>query len=77
MPAKKKKIKGRVTYLQLEGGIWGIVDDKGNEWLPISLPAELMKNGLKIKAEIRISDDFLSGGMWGVPVELLKHEVID
>ncbi|WP_353480612.1 hypothetical protein [Haliscomenobacter sp.] len=73
---RNKKIKGKVVYLELEGGIWGIVDDKGGDWLPINMPFELMKDGLIVEVEAHKSSDFLSGAMWGTPIEISKFEIL-
>ena len=73
---RKKKIKGKVVYLELEGGIWGIVDDKGGDWLPINMPFELMKDGLVVEVEAHKVSDFMSGGMWGTPIEISDFQIL-
>lgn len=73
---RNKKIKGKVVYLELEGGIWGIVDEKGGDWLPINMPFELMKDGLTVEVEAIKSPDFLSGAMWGTPIEISKFQIL-
>jgi len=73
---RKKKIKGKVVYLELEGGIWGIVDNKGGDWLPINMPFELMKDGLIVEVEAVTSSSFLSGAMWGKPIEISKFQIL-
>ncbi len=72
----KKKIKGKVVYLELEGGIWGIVDDKSKEWLPINMPYELMKDGISVEIEARKVSDFMSGAMWGTPIEISDFKIL-
>jgi hypothetical protein len=72
----KKKIKGKVVYLELEGGLWGIVDDKGRDWMPINMPFELMKAGIKVEVEASKVSDFMSGGMWGTPIEISSFKIL-
>jgi hypothetical protein len=76
MAQKKKNVKGKIVYLELEGGIWGLVDDKGKEWMPVNLHAELMQEGLQVEMEIRMVEDFFSGGMWGSPVEVIAYKIL-
>ncbi len=71
--AKSKTINATIVWKDLEGGFWGLVDDKGNEWLPVNLPEQLKSNGKKAKLMIRES----GGGsmfMWGKPVRVLAFE---
>lgn len=72
----KKKIKGKVVYLELEGGIWGIVDEKAKEWMPVNMPYELMKDGLVVEVVARKVSDFMSGGMWGTPIEISDFKIL-
>lgn len=71
--AKSKTIKGTIVWNDLEGGFWGIVDDKGNEWLPVNLPEQLKANGKKARLIIRESKEG-SMFMWGRTVKVLAFE---
>ncbi|AEE53973.1 MAG TPA: hypothetical protein PLC89_29105 [Haliscomenobacter sp.] len=73
---RKKKIKGKVVYLELEGGIWGIVDDKGRDWMPVNMPFEIMKDGLIVEVEAQKVSDFMSGAMWGTPIEISNFQIL-
>ena len=39
---------GTIEYIPLEGGFYGIVTDEGEKYLPLNLPEEFMKDGLRI-----------------------------
>lgn len=71
--AKSKTIKGTIVWKDLEGGFWGIIDEKGNEWLPVNLPEQLKSNGKKARLMIRESEEG-SMFMWGKPVRVLAFE---
>lgn len=62
--------EGLVIYIRIEGGFYGIVAGPNGQWDPINLPAEYMKDGLKVKFEGKIRKDLSSPHMWGAMVEL-------
>ncbi|MDV2481116.1 DUF333 domain-containing protein [Methanoculleus sp. Wushi-C6] len=68
---------GTITYVDLEGGFYGIVDDEGRRFLPQDLPEEYRVDGIRVA----FSADVLDGGagihMWGTPVTLSSIERID
>lgn len=73
---KVLKITGKVIYLELEGGIWGVIDSQGREWLPVNLPDELMEAGIEVALEATLVDDFFAGDMWGTAIELQQYSRI-
>ena len=66
-----------VTYIDLEGGFYGLITDDGRRFLPENLPEEYRIDGLRVA----FSADVLDGGagiqMWGTAVELRSIERID
>lgn len=67
------KIKGTVTYQNLSGGFWGIVDEKGKQWKPITMPEALQKDGLVVSIKAKKVDADFSIFMWGTTIEILEH----
>ena len=67
---------GTIKYIPLEGGFYGIETEKGEKYLPLNLPAEFKKDGLKVwfKAKPRRGATIQ---MWGKPVEILEIKVIE
>lgn len=65
--------EGVVTYINLEGGFYGIKSTRGN-YDPINLPKEFMQNGLKVKFSARILYDMASIHMWGTLIEIIQIE---
>ncbi|NND31746.1 MAG: hypothetical protein HKN76_04085 [Saprospiraceae bacterium] len=69
------KIKGKVVFLDLGPGSWGILGEDGRQWLPVEMP-----NQLKVRdAEVMITakeSDLDSMIMWGVPVEIVSYHTL-
>ncbi|MCD6192352.1 MAG: hypothetical protein J7L26_02650, partial [Candidatus Aminicenantes bacterium] len=66
---------GTIKYVSLEGGFYGIETDKGEKYLPLNLPEEFKKDGLRVwfKAKLkRVTTIY----MWGEPVEILEIKLI-
>lgn len=68
---------GTVTYVDLEGGFYGIVDLEGGHYLPIDLPAECRTDGLRVAFSADVEDDIAGIQMWGTPVKIRSIETID
>ncbi len=66
-----KNITGKVKFISLETGFWGIVDNQGNEWRPINMPEQLKKEGKQVSVMVREVDE-MSIFMWGTPVRILS-----
>ncbi len=67
---------GRIQYVDLEGGFYGIVADDGAHYDPVNLPEDFMENGLRVRFTLRILDDQVSIHMWGTVVYILEIEKI-
>ena len=65
---------GVVTYIDLEGGFYGVVSDDGEKYDPINLGAEFQVDGLRVSFEVKIREDMVSTHMWGTLVEIVKIE---
>ena len=62
---------GTITYINLEGGFYGIVADDGEHYVPINLPPEFEVDGLRVRFKGKIRDDLVSIHMWGTLLELI------
>ena len=67
-------ITGTVTYIDLEGGFYGIVADDGTQYLPLDLPEEFRQDGRAVTAEVIVRDDVATIQQWGTPVEIAALE---
>ncbi|HEU17142.1 MAG TPA: META domain-containing protein, partial [Methanolinea sp.] len=63
---------GEVTYIDLEGGFYGIITASGERYLPLNLPDEYARAGLFVDFTARIAEESATIAMWGTPVHLLS-----
>jgi hypothetical protein len=63
-------ITGKVVYMDLEGGFFGIKGDDGNNYNPLNLGPEYHKDGLRVKASISIEKNINTIRMWGKTVRI-------
>ena len=66
-----------VRWISLEGGFYGLVAEDGARYLPVNLPEEYKKDGLKIKVRGKVKTDVATIYMWGTPLEITEIEVLD
>ena len=62
------KIKGKVTYEDLEGGFWGIIDENGSKWIPVPMPEQLKQEGANVQLTAIVLEDYQTVYMWGTPI---------
>ncbi len=70
-PADRIAGNGTITYVDLEGGFYGIVADNGERYLPASLPAEFQQDGLRVTFVVEPSGETATIQQWGTPVEVI------
>jgi hypothetical protein len=67
--------RGRVQFLNLEGGFYGIITDSGKKLLPMNMAKEFAQNGaiVRIKGKIK---DVMTIQQWGTPFTITDIELI-
>lgn len=65
---------GTVTYIDLEGGFYGIVADDGERYLPADLPVEFREDDLRVMFVVDITSETATIQQWGTPVEIVSME---
>ena len=60
---------GTITYIDLEGGFFGIVTDTGEQYLPLYLAEELKVNGTEVTFT-GVTEDAITMQMWGTPIRI-------
>lgn len=65
-------IDGTVEFLSVEGGCWAIIADDGTCYEPVGMPEEFYKPGLRVRAAVKLTTDWLSVCMVGTIVEVLQ-----
>ena len=66
---------GKVTYMSLEGGFYGIITDRGDHYLPENLNADFRKDSLRVYFEAIITDRPTTQ-QWGRTITLRRIERI-
>ena len=67
------KIRGRVVYMDLATGFWGVVDETGNNWRPVVMPERLRRQGLEVELTAETVAEDASVFMWGTPIRILDE----
>ena len=63
-------ITGTVTFIDFEGGFWGIESDDAGQLRPVDgLPKPLQQPGCRVEADVEPSTG-ISLHMWGRPVKI-------
>ncbi len=68
---------GTVTFVDLEGGFFGIVTDAGNHYLPLNLPEEYRIDGMRIVFTAYEERGTATYAMWGIPVQIASIAPVD
>lgn len=72
----KQRITARIVYQNLEGGFWGLIDESGNQYLPVNFPEQLKHEGRTVQVVIRRMEDGVSTAMWGQPVRIVSFGTV-
>lgn len=70
-------ITGTVSYIDLEGGFYGILGDDGRHYDPVDLPKPFRQNGLRVNFWPDACRDCASTHMWGSIIRLKKIERLE
>ena len=65
-------VDASVEFLNVEGGCWTIEVREHVHYLPLDLPEEFRRDGLRVRAELLRRDDYYSTCMVGPVVEVLS-----
>ena len=63
---------GIVSYVDLEGGFYGIITDEGVHHNPVNLDVDFRVDGLRISYKYKSLQNVASIQMWGTSVEILE-----
>lgn len=66
---------GKVLFIALEGGFYGIQGDDGKNYDPVNLPPAFQKHDLLVRFTARERKDKVSIHQWGAIVEIITIEL--
>ena len=72
----KNMITATVTFIDLEGGFFGLMTEDGEKLLPSNLPKEFLKDGTVIQFHATTLKDMQSIHQWGTLVELTDVKLV-
>lgn len=68
---------GKVVYIPLEGGFYGIEERAtGNKYLPLNLPESFQQAGIEVKVQANKAKDIRGVHMWGEYIHIQTVELI-
>jgi hypothetical protein len=69
--ARHLQLSGTATFIDLNGGFWGIISDDGQRYRPVDgLPVAFQQEGLALRVKAKPVSGF-SIFMWGKDIALL------
>lgn len=66
-----KRVKYQMKFVDLEGGFWGMVDEEGNQFMPMHVHEQLKCEGETFIMSIEPLD-VMGMMMWGTPVNIIS-----
>lgn len=67
-----KEYTGKITYIDSNGGFYGVESETGEKYVPTNLPELLKQNGLWVQITAKIINDNKEKPSWGAPIHLVK-----
>jgi len=75
--ATQEWIKGKVVFLNLEGGFYGIITDDGKHLLPMNLAKEFRQHNVPIKVKGKRLKGVMTIQQWGTPFKIADIELVN
>jgi hypothetical protein len=63
-------LMGRLEWIELEGGFWGIIADNGEKFVPTDVCEPLREDGLRVHFSGRTRPDMSGIHQWGTYLDL-------
>lgn len=64
--------EGTVVYVNLEGGFWGIITDRNENFDVTNLPVEFRQDSLRVGFLYKFSEQQVSIHQWGRIIDLIE-----
>jgi hypothetical protein len=66
-----------IQHFSFEGGFYGIVTKKGEKLLPLNLPTDYQKPGIKVKLKGQLIPEMMTMNQWGSPFHIIEILSVD
>lgn len=74
--AEEKWQSATITYMDFEGGFFGLITDDGEKLLPMNLDVQYRQEGAIVKIQGHTINDMMTIQQWGTPFKITKIELI-
>lgn len=74
---KPMTLTGKVVFKPIEGGFYAIDGDDGQHYLPLNLPEEARKGGIKVTFTAQIKKNVVTIYNYGIPIEIISLDITD
>lgn len=64
--------QGKVVFVEIEGGFYGILDQNGQKYLPSNLPDPLKQNGLPVRGTASLKTGKMGFKQWGNMIDIIE-----
>lgn len=61
---------GTITYVEIEGGFYGLVAEDGTKYNPLNLDEDFQEDGLRVRFRGQVRTDVMTTRMWGKNLEI-------
>lgn len=63
-------------YIPLEGGVWALQDEAGQQYLPINMPQSLKVANIRSSCQFAMSTHVSSIFQVGEPIRILSYKIL-
>lgn len=68
--------EGKVKYITIEGGFWGIISSDGKNYEPVNLVPAYQTDGLSVSLKARVLENQVGSHQWGTVIKIITIEAI-
>lgn len=66
------RVRGTIRHLDLEGGAYAIAVDDSTRYQPMNLPPEFQRDGVRVRATLRLREEMMGIHQFGKLVEVVE-----
>lgn len=71
-PRERVRLDGVIAHVAMEGGVWVIRTDKGEQYRLVELPRAFQEEGLRVSLDGLLHDSVLTRDMAGQAIDILE-----
>ncbi len=71
------EIAGTISYIESDGGFWGIIGNDGKTYEPVNLDSKYWTDDKLVCVRAKILDDRVDSHQWGIPIKVISVELVN